>query len=319
MLLPKEKGVTVTTATEIEAPGGPVLAAFLAAVTLGGSNFIAVRFSNRELEPFWGAGLRFSLAAALFVIFALALRLRLPRGRSLFIVAAYGLFTFAFSYALLYWALVRVTAGMGTVVLAVVPLVTLLLATLYGMERLGRRALTGSVLSLAGILWMTLGPQEVAVPISGLVALLATAVVMGQGVILGKKISSIHPVMVNAVGIPFGAVVLLIISAIAGESWVLPQQPEVVVSVAYLVLFGSGALFVLILLVVRRWTASATSYAFVLFPVVTMLLEAWLAGEPITMRGVTGAAMVMAGVWLGALSPASRRPKAAPRPSLEPT
>ena len=42
--------------------GGYVL--FATAVTLGGSNFLAVRLSNRELDPFWGAGLRFTLAAA---------------------------------------------------------------------------------------------------------------------------------------------------------------------------------------------------------------------------------------------------------------
>ena len=33
-------------------------------------NFLAVRFSNRELDPLWGAGLRFALAAAVFGISA---------------------------------------------------------------------------------------------------------------------------------------------------------------------------------------------------------------------------------------------------------
>ncbi|HSJ16974.1 MAG TPA: hypothetical protein VK920_02640 [Solirubrobacterales bacterium] len=40
-----------------------VLAAFLLSATLAGGNAVGIRFSNRELDPLWGAGLRFSLAA----------------------------------------------------------------------------------------------------------------------------------------------------------------------------------------------------------------------------------------------------------------
>lgn len=288
-------------------PGGFTLTAFAGAVTLGGVNFLAVRFSNRELAPFSGAGLRFSLAALLFVTIVVALRLRWPRGRQLLLTIQFGLLAFTASYAFLYWALVRVTAGVATVVLAIVPLVTLLLAAVQRLERIGRRALLGAGLALIGIVWITVGPQRVVLPLAGLVAMLGAALALGQSVILGRRVADHHPAVTNAVGMSAGAVALLALSAVSGEAWVLPRQPEVVAAVAYLVTFGSVGLFVLLLLIVRRWTASATSYLFVLFPVVTMLLEAWLAGEPITMQGVIGSGLVISGVWLGALSPAARR------------
>jgi len=287
-------------------PSALTLSAFVAAVILGGGNFIAVRFSNRELDPFWGAGLRFILAATLFVAIALALRLRWPRGQQLVLTLTYGVLNFALSYALLYWALVRVTAGFGAVVLAVVPLVTLLLAALHGLEPLRRRAILGSLLSLGGILLMTVRPQDVTLPIAGLVAMLLAALTVGEGVIVSKKVSGYHPAMTNAVGMTTGAVFLLALSALVSEQWVLPRQAEAIWSVAYLVTFGSVGLFVLFLLVVRNWTVSATSYSFVLFPVVTMLLEALLADEPLTLQGVTGTVLVMIGVWFGALSPSAR-------------
>ena len=295
-------------------PDAFTITAFAVAVTLGGANFLAVRFSNRELDPFWGAGLRFSLAAALFVVIAVVSRLRWPRGRQLWLTGLYGVLSFALSYALMYWALVRVTAGMATVVLAVVPLVTLLLAAAQRMEPLGRRTVLGSLLALCGILFTTVG-EEVRLPVSGLLAMLAAALTLGQSVILGKRLSTNPPVMTNAVGLATGAPLLLGLSALAGETWVLPQQPEVVWSLAYLVTLGSAGLFVLILLVVRRWTASATSYVFVLFPIVTMLLGAWLADEPLTARGVIGAVVVMSGVWFGALAPSARHVDAPPRES----
>lgn len=57
--------------------------------------------------------------------------------------------------------------------------------------------------------------------------------------------------MNNAVGMLVGAVLLLAFSAMAGEAWQLPTQPEVVAAVAYLVTLGSVGLFVLVLLDLR--------------------------------------------------------------------
>jgi drug/metabolite transporter (DMT)-like permease len=124
-----------------------------------------------------------------------------------------------------------------------------------------------------------------------------------------------HPALTTAVAMSVGATALLLVSLGVGEPWVVPSEPEVIWSVLYLVVLGSVGLFVLFLLVVRRWTASATAYAFVLFPVVTMLLEAWLVDEPLTLRGVSGAVIVMVAVWFGALAPSSDRLE----PSGQPT
>ncbi len=303
--------------SESDSPGGLTLVLFASAVTLGGANFIGVRFSNRELEPFWGAGLRFSIAAVLFIIIASFLKLSVPKGRHLGMNLLYGFLSFALSYALMYWALVRVTAGVATVILAIVPLVTLLLAAAHGMEKLGIRPLVGSLLAIGGIFWMAVGPQEIELPFTSLLAMLVAALALGESVIVSKKVSGYHPVMTNAVGLTTGALILLGFSAVAGEQWVLPNQTEVVWAVAYLATFGSVGLFLLLLLVVRQWTASATSYAFVLFPVVTMLLGAWIADEPINLQGVLGAILVMSGVWFGALSAGARRvPTPEPHPAV---
>lgn len=284
-----------------------VAVAFIVAVVIGSGNFVAVSFSNQELDPFWGAGLRFSLAAAIFVVIALVLRLEWPRGRLLALTATYGLFTFTLSYALMYWALTRMTAGMAAVVLATVPLVTPLLATIHRMESLNRRALLGSVAAFAGILWMTLDTKGLEIPFDAVVATLVAALTIGESIIISKRISANHPVMNNAVGMVAGAPPLLVLSLAAGEVWTIPSQQDTVIAVAYLVTIGSVGLFVLTLLVIRLWTASATAYMFVLFPVGAMLLDAWLLDAPLTLRGVTGALVVMASVWLGAVSPSARQ------------
>ena len=294
---------------------GAVAAAFLTAVVIGSGNFVAVSFSNEELPPFWGAGLRFSLAALIFLGIALALRLEWPRGKALALTSAYGVFTFTLSYALMYWALTQMSAGMAAVVLATVPLVTPLLATAQKLEPLNGRALVGALIAMAGILWMTIGSEGLIIPGGAIVATLAAAVTVGESVILGKRASANHPAMNNAVGMAVGAPLLLVVSLVAGESWNLPTEGDTIVAVGYLVTIGSVGLFVLTLLVVRLWTASATAYMFVLFPVGAMLLDAWLTGVPLTVRGITGALIVMGSVWFGAVAPGARKGRKARQPT----
>lgn len=214
------------------APGVMTWPIFLAVVVIGGGNFVAVRVSNTELPPFWGAGLRFGIAAILFVIAAVVLRLTWPRGRQLWMLALYGLFSFTISYALMYWALVRVTAGMSAVLLAVVPLVTPLLAVAHRMGRLEVRSLIGAVSALVGIVVMTVGGGGIDVPASGLAAIGLAALALGESVIIGKKVSVGHPAMTNAVGMPIGAAGLLVVSLVAGEQWALPRQSDVAWSLA---------------------------------------------------------------------------------------
>jgi len=99
-------------------------------VLIGGSNFVAVRFSNAELPPYWGAALRF-LPASMLLLAAMAIwRIPFPRGASLRGAAIYGALNFGLGYALTYYGLQDAPAGTGAVVLATVPLFTLVLVAL---------------------------------------------------------------------------------------------------------------------------------------------------------------------------------------------
>jgi drug/metabolite transporter (DMT)-like permease len=277
------------------------LAAFLSAVVVGGSNFVAVRYSNRELDPLWGAGLRFALAAAAFGVLAAALRLPLPRGRALALVVAYGLLGFAAAYGCLYWAMQEATAGLAAVVLAVGPLLTLLLAVAHRLERLRRQALLGSVIALAGTAVIFVESGSLDVGWSSFALLLLAALCASESVILSKQAGPLHPVAMNFVGMSVGALALLVVSATAGERLALPETGKAQLAVAYLVA-ATVALFLCILYVVQRWTASATAYTFVSMPIVAVALGAVIADEEITLATLAGGAIVCAGVYLGALA-----------------
>jgi drug/metabolite transporter (DMT)-like permease len=70
---------------------------------------------------------------------------------------------------------------------------------------------------------------------------------------------------------------------------------------AYLIGPGSVVVFILALYILARWTASATSYAFLLFPLVAVVLGALLLGEPVQPTFVIGGAIVLLGVYIGAV------------------
>ena len=250
--------MSVAAATQAEhAPGRLALAAFAGAVVTGGSNFVAVRYSNRELDPLWGAGLRFGLAALVFAILCAALRLTVPRGRALGMSALYGLLGFGGTYGCLYWALQDVPAGIGAVVMAVGPLLTLFLAVLHGMELLSGRAVAGALVAIVGSVLIFFQPGSVSFRWQSFVLLVVAALCASESVIISKRIGRQHPAATNLVAMTAGAAALFASSAVAGEAFALPREGETQAALAYLVAATVG-LFLLILFVVQRWSASAT-------------------------------------------------------------
>jgi drug/metabolite transporter (DMT)-like permease len=281
------------------------LAAFIAESVLAGGNAVGVRFSNRELDPLWGASLRFSLAALLLGAVMAAMRLTLPRGRALIGAVLFGALMFGATFGLAYYAFVRIHAGLGQTLLALVPLATLLLAVAQRQERLRAAAIAGTVLALVGVAVISGLSERGSVPLLSVLAMLGAVFCFAQATVLVGHFPPVHPVTLNAVAMATGAVVLVVLSLLFGESIVLPERATTWLAVAYMVVIGSGVVFVLYVVVIRLWSASRAAYGFVVTPVVTVLLSAWLDDEPITSGLVLGGVLVLAGVYFGALRPAS--------------
>lgn len=280
-----------------------VLAAFVISTILGGNNSIAVRFSNAELPPFFGAAARFATAALILLLIVLARRLPLPTGRALIGVLIFGGLQFGFSYALLYWSLLQLKAGLVQVLVALVPLFTFTFAILQRQERFEWRVLLGGLVALAGIAVVFGNQLSANVPLLPLLAVILAAAFFGEAVVLVKSFPKAHPITTNAVGMLAGAVILFAMSALWRETPHLPALPATWLAVAYLVILGSIVVFVLSLYVLSHWKATAASYQLVLMPIVTVLFASWLAGETVTPVFLIGGLLVLLGVYIGAVAP----------------
>ena len=270
---------------------------------IGGTNFVAVRFSNQELAPFWGAGSRFLAAAVLLFAIVALWRLPLPRGRALIGALQLGLLNVAVAYALAYWGLVSAPAALASVMVALAPLLTLLLARMHGLEQLSWSRLAAGLLALLGVAVVFADQLAAAVPLTSVLALAGTALCLAESTVLAKYFPRVHPIPTNAVAMFPGALLLIGLSALAGESWTIPSRGSTWVAVTYLGTLGSVGLFVGFLIVLQRWTASATSYVTVLLPLVTVVVGALLAGEIPSITFLLGTLLTMVGVYFGALRP----------------
>lgn len=278
-----------------------VLAAFVATVVFFGVNFVAVRFSNRELPPFWGGTLRFAIAATLLCALVGFRGLPLPRGQALAGALLYGSIAFGVNYPLVYWALVDVPAAMAAVAFSTIPLITVLMTAAIGQERFQWRALAGALIALGGSALVLQEQLRLDVPLERLGAIFLAAFTAALPGIIVRGFPSSHPITVNAMGMALGALCLFAGSLLAQEDRVLPALPATYAAIGWLVL-SSCVAFVLTVWILHRWTASAVAYSGVLTTLVTVGVAAWLAGEAVTPWFLAGGALVLGGVYFGALS-----------------
>jgi drug/metabolite transporter (DMT)-like permease len=287
-------------------PDNITLAAFAGVVLLGGANSVAIRFSNVELPPFSGAAARFAAAALLMFAAMLFLRLPFPKGRAFAGIVVFGVVNFGLSYALIYWGLLEVQAGLAQVVIAIAPLATFFLALAHRQESWQLRPILGSLLAITGIA-VVFGEQvSAAVPVLPLLAIVGAAICAAEATVLAKGIPPVHIVSLNAVAMAVGTAFLAALALVAGERVTVPTRLDTWLAFWYLVLVGTVVVFLLFLFVVRRWTASGTSYAFVLSPFVTVAIGVWLAHETVTWTFLVGGAFVLVGVYVGALTGTQR-------------
>jgi drug/metabolite transporter (DMT)-like permease len=289
-------------------PDRTTLIAFLTFVLIGGSVAISVRFIYSELAPFWSGALRFTFAALIFWVLMLIFRTRFPKGQALLGAVLFGLLS---GTAILsgYYGLVKTQASLYQTLAATMPLATLLLAALHRLEPMSRRGIAGSLLAIIGIVIAVSGSLSSGVNISWphILAVLFGIACLAEGGIVIKLFPPSHPYATNAVAMTIAAAILLLGSLMMGEVRSFPTQTSTWLAMAYLILVATVGLFLLYLFVLKRWTATGASYAFVLAPIVVVVLASLFTDETISLAFLAGAVVVIAGVYVGALMPKKER------------
>ena len=281
-------------------------AVFVAIALIGGGNPVGVSVAVDELDPIWAAATRFIAAGAIFAIAMVVLRIPIPHGTALLGSFIYGVLGFFAAFALLFSGFQETPPGTGQIIIALVPLLTLLLAIAHGLERFRVRALVGVLIAFGGLVFLVADRIDANVPLPSLLAVVAGATLLAESGVVVKITPRAHPVASNAVAMLGGGALLLALSAIVGDAWKAPAQSDTWVAMIFLVVGGSVGVFGLYVFLLGRWTASAASYTLLLQPLPTLVYSALLTHEPLTPALLVGAAIILLGVYIGAFTTAGR-------------
>lgn len=270
--------------------------AFGLAALIWGSTFLAIRLGNRTVDPLWAATLRLVLASAILFAIVIALDRPIPRGRGFVATVGYGVLGFGGTFALLYWGETLVPSGITAVLFATIPLWSSLFGALMGVEELDARRLVGATVALVGVAAIFAGELDRAVPLEGLLAVLASAMLAALSSVLLKRGGKPPVIALNAYGTGMGAVVTLVGSVLIGESHAWPTTFEAWWPILYLTIAGSLIAFLAFTWLVGVWPVSNANMISVLVPLIGLVLGAVFAGERPSPIALAGAASVVGSV-----------------------
>lgn len=296
-----------------------IWAAMLAVYIVWGSTYLAIRIAVETLPPFLMAGVRFLIAGAALYAF---LRLRgvpAPSRAQWGSAAVVGGFLLVGGNGLVSFAEQRVLSGVTALMVAAAPLWMVLLDSL-GFDRIlnrlsgGRRAqarfkptwktVLGVIIGFAGII-ILVGPAELTGSVGQIDRLGALVLVLASfcwaiGSLYSREAElPASPLLGTSMEMLIGGVGLLIVGSLSGEWGRLHIQSVSLASLgglAYLVLVGSLVGYTCYTWLMRAApTALVSTYAYV-NPLVAILLGSWLAQEPLTLRVLLAAAVILGAV-----------------------
>jgi drug/metabolite transporter (DMT)-like permease len=254
---------------------------FAACVAIWGSTWFAITFQLGRVEPEASVTYRFLLASALLFAYCRLRRfpLRFARREHAWL-AAQGVTMFGASYVLVYYAEQHIVSGLVAVGYSASPLLGMFGQRVFFGTPITARMAVGSVLGIAGI-GLVFAPElthlEAAHATVLGVTFTALAVVFST---LGSLTAHRNhdagiPVWQNmAWGMLYGALFSAIWTAAAGKPFSFEASPGYVLSLLYLVVFGSILAFTSFLILLGRIGAARAGYVGVMVPIAALIVSA---------------------------------------------
>ncbi|HKW83287.1 MAG TPA: DMT family transporter [Burkholderiaceae bacterium] len=275
-----------------------------------GATIVATRVVVDQLGPVTLAALRYAIGLVSLLPFvwhaarreAAAGAPATPRIRAneLPRIVLLGVGQFGLLIALLNFGLRSVPAAKGALLFAAFPLLTLIVATLLGHERLGWRQSLGVGLTLAAVA-LALGPQawQAHGSLAGELAILASALCGAVCSVLYRPVLQRHAALpVSAIAMAAAVVVLGLCAPFEDAATRLPRLGARDWAAIVFIGTSSGIGYFLWLWALRHAAASRVTLFLSLSPLTAMALGVLLLGEPLQASLLIALGLVVAGLWV---------------------
>lgn len=271
-------------------------------VLVWGSTWLAIAFQVESVDPSVAVFHRYAGAAVLAAAWC---RLRgWPLGfgwRAHWRFVALGTCLFSVNFVLMYAAERNIGSALAAVVFATLLWMNMALSRIVLGTRIGWRAIAGSAIGMSGLLLIFL-PQlgdfsfgdDVAV--GALLALGGTLVASIGNIVSQSAQADRLPLFPSMTwGMFYGAIICFALALAEGAPLGVAFDPAYLLSLGYLVVFGSLVGFGAYLTLVGRIGAHRAGYAAVLFPVMALVLSIVFEGFEPTVSDLAGIVLVAVG------------------------
>ena len=269
---------------------------------LGGTAAAITRYLVGNADPITLAILRWAIGFACLLPAALFLKAKWPPRRDWLAVAMLGLCFFGLFFVLYNIAIGFTTAARASLALATLPLQTMVIGALLGVEPLTLRKSIGVCIAVLGVVaalaWglsaAPAGAWRGELIMTGAVMCMAFYNVWSRPFI--RRSSALGFL---TVGMGAGAAGLILVGLLTGSVAVLGSlnTPQWIAGV-YLGVGGGALAFILWVMALERATPTRVAATMTVNPIAAALLAAYLIGEPITANLVFGLVAVFAGIWI---------------------
>lgn len=290
----------------------------IASSCLGGTAAAVTRYLVGNADPLTLAILRWGIGFTVVLPVAILLRARWPQRSDWLGVAVLGICFFGLFFILYNLAVGYTTAARASLALSTLPLQTMLVGSLLGIEPLTARKSAGVGLAVVGVIaalasglsGAPTGAWRGELIMTGAVLCMAFYNVWARPFIQRSSALGFLTVGMGdgaAVVILFGlADRLAVLGRFATEQWMAG---------VYLGVAGGAFAFILWVLALQRTTPARVANTMTVNPLAASLLANQLVGEPITLNLVIGLAAVFAGIWV-ATTQRQHQPSSAPSGTL---
>lgn len=279
-----------------------VFLAYAALCLIWGSTWIAIRIGLESLTPIFSAGVRFSLAS--IIVFALMKIKKIELQTDKLSIRLYflmGFCSFVIPFGLVYWAEQFVPSGMAAVLFAVYPFWVVIFSFIrIPSDTIGFYKIFGTVLGFTGIviIFSDSFSGDLTNYLIGMFAVVISGIMQAWIAVSIKKFGNhLNSLSMNFIPMVIAGISMIVIAFFAEDLSTININDNAILSILYLVFFGSVITFTTFYWLIKRINLVILSLLAFITPIVALILGYFFYNEVLSTRHFVGTAIVLTGVF----------------------
>ena len=281
-------------------PGAVDYGLLLLLAAIWGASFLLLKVAVGTIPPATLTAIRLLIAALVLIITARLAREKLTDFKSLWpTIAIAGFFGNAAPFFLISWGEERIDSALAAILMAIMPLTTIMLAHFFtNDEKLNRYKLAGVLLGLIGLV-ILIGPESLGKLGDQSIRQLAVAgaaVCYGINALVTKRLAG-QPAWALSSAIIVASAIIMVPASFLFENplQISPSMPAIWGTLS-LALIQTALATLVMVTIIKRQGASFFSQTNFMIPVVGVILGAVFLGERIGFSALLALGLILTGI-----------------------